>query len=100
MLWALIISSYYSMYSVYMLLCYKCTVEYNAQYNTCVSYYVTTQPHKSFNNVKLKYNIKPVETLKQKAKMLYGHVFFKWSKSHFVCHLEICGRNILAHSSK
>ena len=29
-----------------------------------------------------------------------GHVFFKWSKSHFVCHLEFCGCNILAHSSK
>ena len=26
--------------------------------------------------------------------------FFKWSKSHFVCHLKFRGRNLLAHSLK
>ena len=30
----------------------------------------------------------------------YGHVFFKWSKMTFGCHLAFGARNILAHSSK
>ena len=48
-------------------------------------------------NAKIEINHCSIRNIFQHVK---GHVFFKWSKSHFVCHLEFRGRNILAHSSK